>query len=116
MKYDEYMRHLDLRHNRFTAKGLLELLDALRDNQSFVSIELKGNPGHKDKIHQMFALELLNKLDRLKKMGKYIEQGWIKNEVFHVQVPKKVMKQLEKQRSGSPGINIITSNYHKRNN
>jgi len=63
MKYDDYMRHLDLRYNNFEERGLRELFDSVRQNKSLVSIELKGNPGFKPKLHQLFALELLGKLD-----------------------------------------------------
>lgn len=51
MKYDEYMRHIDLRHNKLEQKGLKELLESLEDNNSIVSVEIKGNPGFKDKLH-----------------------------------------------------------------
>lgn len=57
----------------------------------------------------MFALELLNKLDMLKKQGKYLEQKWIKGEVFHVNVPKKVLKKLNTDEPN--GINILTQNF-----
>ena len=61
MQYDEYMRHLDLRDNKFEEAGLKQLFEAVRTNKSIVSIEIKGNPGYKTKLHQLFALELLNK-------------------------------------------------------
>ena len=63
MKYDEYMRHIDLWYNDFHEWGLWELFDSLRQNKGLISIEIKGNPGFWTKLHQLYALELLNKLD-----------------------------------------------------
>ena len=61
MQYDEYMRHIDIRDNKFEEAGLKGLFESVRGNKSLVSIEIRGNPGFKPKLHQLFALELLNK-------------------------------------------------------
>ena len=108
MQYDEYMRHLDLRDNKFEEAGLKGLFESVWGNKSLVSIEIRGNPGYKPKLHQLFALELLNKYNMIQRKGKLIDPKWIKRNIFHVSVPKKILKQIQQNR-GEAKINIVTS-------
>jgi hypothetical protein len=112
MRHDDYTRHLDLRHNEFQEKGLRELFDSLRTNKGLVSLELRGNPGLKPKLHQLFALELLNKLDQVKKKGFTVDRAWIKRSVYHVTIPWKILSKIKQNRVQTPPepsrINIQT--------
>ena len=49
MKYDEYVWHIDLRYNKFTTTGMNEIINSLKDNNTIVCLEAKGNPGFEDK-------------------------------------------------------------------
>jgi len=74
---------------------LKELFDSLRQNKSMISVEIKGNPGFRTKLHQLFALELLNKLDIVKKQGVHVKKQWIKRSVYHVTIPRKMMSKIK---------------------
>ena len=68
IKYDEYLRVLDLRNNKITEKSLKQdLMPVLKNNFSLTNIDLRRNPGLTIKMQKLIALNLLKNLDKLKK-------------------------------------------------
>lgn len=93
LRYDDYVRHIDLRYNQIPATdGIKDLAINLEENKSIVSMELIGNHGYRDRLHKRIALTLLRNLNKIKREKKMIRQHWIKPNIFKVCIPKKVLK------------------------
>ena len=52
LKYDTWLRSINLKNNKMTNTGIKEFLDLLEKNISLFTLDLRGNPGFNRKISQ----------------------------------------------------------------
>ena len=68
LKYDNYLKVLDVSLNQIGAYGLKLLIKhALRDNQSLVCFDARYNPGCSEKYQKHIALCLLKNIEQFRK-------------------------------------------------
>ena len=59
IKYDTYLRCLNLRANAFDEEAVREIHDGMKNNFSIFNIDLRHNPGFTQKLHRQLALQML---------------------------------------------------------
>ena len=68
LKYDEYLRLIDLRYNKITDNVVKsDLLPALKNNASLTNLDIRDNNINLYKNFQVIALCLLKNIDKLKR-------------------------------------------------
>ena len=68
LKYDEYLRLIDLRYNKITDNVVKsDLLPALKNNASLTNLDIRDNNINLYKNLQVIALCLLKNIDKLKR-------------------------------------------------
>lgn len=110
VKYDEYLRHIDISYNRINIDSTKQFLVNFKQNKSLVSLEMRGNSGYTDSIQKKFAFILLRNIEYCKNNNKFIENSWLKKDIYDIEIPSSVMKKLESStKIPNSNINIKTS-------
>jgi len=52
VKYDEYVRHIDISYNRAGPEATKNFLSLMKQNKSLISLEMRGNSGYTDKVQK----------------------------------------------------------------
>jgi len=73
VKYDDQLRFVDLRNNRFTKAmfldSSLDFIDTLKRNESISNIDFRDNTGFDKEIKFRLSLIMLRNIDKLRGSG-----------------------------------------------
>ncbi|CDW82224.1 UNKNOWN [Stylonychia lemnae] len=83
VKYDEYLRVIDLKFNKITDNVVKsDLIPALKNNNSLTNLDLRNNNCNSYKHQQIIALCLLKNIDKLKKSKIIVKKQWLNPSVL----------------------------------
>lgn len=68
LKYDSWLKDLNLRHNFISQKGVEEFLKLFKRNESLLNLDLRDNKGFNRKASEQVLQNLSNNLKKFKKM------------------------------------------------
>jgi hypothetical protein len=68
LKYDDYIRVIDLKNNRITSEVIKEtdLLKSIQRNESITNIDLRENDGFDRMVKFKLSLVMIRNIDRLR--------------------------------------------------
>lgn len=74
VKEDDYLRVLDLRKNKFSAKVLndttnYDFIKSLQENDSLTNIDLRDNDGYDHHMRFKLSLIMMRNIERLRQNG-----------------------------------------------
>ena len=111
VKYDDYMRHIDLWYNKIGSDPLKKFVSKLQHNKSLVSLEFRGNSGYSEIVQKHAVILLLKNLDQLKSQKVNIQPQWLKKDIFDISISDSVyQKQVDDSEIINNSINIKTGN------
>jgi hypothetical protein len=86
VRMDEYLRVLDLRHNKFTAAVLqdskLDFVTQICQNESITNLDLRLNEGLTKDVKFRLSLMMIRNIDRLRKQGTMVNPEWLNKDVL----------------------------------
>ena len=82
IKYDRYVRVIDVSHNQI--ENLKELAGAIKSSDALVAFDARFNQGYNAKVHKLIALKLLRNIDRLAGAKVPLKRAWIRREILEV--------------------------------
>ena len=88
LKFDTYMRAIDVTFNAINEESVSELAVALEDNKTITCLDLNDNPGLTPSFHKTIALLLVRNIDHLKRSRCQIKKQWVKKGTIYFKVPQ----------------------------
>jgi len=87
LKFDDYIRVLDLRKNKLTSTVVndtkkIDFLRQLQINESLTNIDLRNNEGYNKSIKYKLSLVMLRNMDRLRSQGTIVQGSWLNKEIL----------------------------------
>lgn len=106
LKYDEYIRVLDLRKNLFSTTLLedtttFDFVKSLQRNESITNIDLRGNQGFNKTIKFKLSLLMIRNIDKLRENGILVHNAWINRNILMLN--ETINSTLGASRVNSPG-------------
>ena len=98
LRFDSYMKAIDLKHNKFSYSQLKMLIKSgsLNENNSLLSVDVRFNPGASDKILKHISLQLLKNISYLKNQAIDVDKQYVKWDVlYNPQIPYNLYQQLD---------------------
>lgn len=87
LKYDEYIKVLDLRKNLFSSSILndtvnFDFVKSLQRNEAITNIDLRGNQGFDKTIKFKLSLIMIRNIDKLRNDGIFVQGPWFNKHVL----------------------------------
>ena len=68
VRYDTWLRSINLRQNNISTAGVKELLSILHSNQNIFTLDLRGNPGFTPQYSKIFVRKLCQNLNSYRQL------------------------------------------------
>lgn len=86
LKFDDYIRVLDLRNNQLTSEVIKEtdFLKSMQRNESITNIDLRENDGFDRNVKFKLSLVMIRNIDRLRGQGVMVSGSWLNKKVLMI--------------------------------
>jgi hypothetical protein len=95
LKYDRFLKVIDISGNKFTTESLKELVKyALKENATLISLDITNSPGCTEKLRKQVALCLLKNIDQMNRSGIEVKSEWIRPDILTFKIPNRIIEAL----------------------
>jgi hypothetical protein len=106
LKYDEYVKVIDLRKNLFSTTLLedtttYDLIRSLQRNESITNIDFRGNSGFNKTVKFKLSLIMIRNMDKLREKGIQVQGSWFNKNVLMLN--ETINSTMNGTRVNSPG-------------
>ena len=112
LKYDDYLRTLDLRKNKFSTAILsdtqdIDFIKALQRNESLTNVDFRQNEGFNKQIKFKLSLIMIRNIDSLRAKGIFIQGSQLNKDVLMLD---ETINSTINSRAMSPASNEVKDN------